>query len=239
MISRQPSRTALPRRSGRLLVLATLVAAVGLAWSSAAVGATTRRAVHPATTTPFNTNLIKNGGAEAGSASSDGYSGVAIPGWEVVTDSQFTVVKYGTSAFPTKHEGNRINGHKQFFTTGQYDSTYGQCDDAFQDVFIKGHNSAVDGHHVKVVLTARLATYLDQTDTAHINLYFGTRNDNSSNGGAHVKPQTATYGKFNLVSVSKVLPAQTGEIKVRLWASHTIGYCDAYFDNISLKIVSV
>ena len=165
---------------------------------------------------------------------------VPIPHWGTLSQTTFTVVAYGTpGGFPTVAEGNRIHGQHQFFTTGQWDSVYGECDDANQSIIIHGRNAAIDSGHVKVVLSARLATYDSQSDTANVNLYFGDSTNNSL-GGAHVHPQTATNGTFHLVSVSKILPKHTRQIEVRLWASNVPAgtYCDAYFDNISVEIVS-
>jgi hypothetical protein len=226
-----PVRGARNVRRGRIVTLAVALAGLAVPLS---IGSAT--AVTP---TPFNTNLVQNPGAEAGSASSDGNSGVPIPHWGVISDSKFTVVAYGTSGgFPTTAEGHRIGGGHQFFTTGAFDTVFGECDDANQNIFIKGRGAAIDSGHVKVVLSVRAGTYDSQTDTAHVNLYFGDGTNNPL-GGAHVQPQTHTNGRLNLVSVSKILPRHTRQIEVRLWISNAEGYCDAYFDNVRVKLVSV
>lgn len=219
-----------PFRGARALAFSVLVG-VGVLASAVPASA--------ASTTPFNANLVKNPGAEAGSASPDGQSGVNVPHWDGVSGSTFTVVKYGTpGGFPSHAKGQHISGGKQFFTTGAWDSVYGQCDDAKQSIFIHGRSSAIDHGHVKVVVSAYLATFSNQSDTAHLNLYFGDDSNNSL-GGAHVKPQTATNDNFHHVTTSRVLPKRTREITIDLWASNvpTDQYCDAYFDNISVKIV--
>jgi len=192
-----------------------------------------------AANTPFNANLVKNPGAEAGSNSNDGSVGVPIPHWEGISDSHFTVVPYGATNFPTKAEGNRIGGGKQFFTAGTYDTVYGECDDVSQSIFLTGLNSKIDGHHVKVVLSAWVATFDSQTDNAIVRMTIG---DDSNNflGTLKLPTQTATNGKFKHLTASKVLPAKTRELTVKLQETvHQGNFCDAYFDNISVKLVQV
>ena len=198
--------------------------------------------VDAATATPYNSNLIKNPGAEQGGASNDGNSGISIPGWEPF--GNFTVVAYGSpGGFPTRAEGARIGGQRQFFTTGAYDRIYGQCDTANQFITIRGRNSAIDGGHVKLVLTARMGTYSTQPDTAHVTLSFRDGNNEQlttpNSGSLALKPVSRTNGTFKLVSASRVLPQKARILRVTLSASNTQGYCDAYFDNISVKLVPI
>jgi hypothetical protein len=192
-----------------------------------------------AATTPFNTNLVKNPGAEAGSSTSDGTVAVPIPHWEGISDSHFTVVTYGGPNFPTKAEGNRINGGKQFFTAGVYNTVFGECDDVSQSIFLTGINSKIDGHHVKVVLSAWVATFDGQTDNAIVRMTIG---DDSNNflGTLKLPTQSATNNTFHKLTASKVLPAHTRELTVKLQETvHQGSFCDAYFDNISVKLVQV
>ncbi len=195
-----------------------------------------------AANTPFNTNLVKNPGAEAGSSSSDGSVAVPIPNWEGISDTHFTVVPYAASSaggFPTKAESHRIGGGKQFFTSGYYDTIFGECDDVSQSIFIKGLNSQIDGHHVKVVLSAWVATYGSQIDNAIVLMTIGDDSNNSL-GSLKLPTQTATGGTFNHLTASKTLPAKTRELTVHLQSTkHEGAFCDAYFDKISVKLVQI
>jgi hypothetical protein len=191
-----------------------------------------------ATPTPFNHNLVKNPGAEAGAASSDGQSGVTIPNWEGISDSHFTVVRYGTAGgFPTAAEGQRIGGGKQFFAAGV--DHFGDCDNISQSIFIIGRNSPIDGHHVKLVLSAWVATYDGQTDNAIVRVNIGDDSNNSL-GSLVLPTQSATNDTFHHLKSSKLLPSHTRELTVSLQSStHQGAYCDAYFDKISVKLVQV
>src|SRR3954471_19527682 len=64
---------------------------------------------------PYGTNLVVNGNAEAGAASTTGASGTA-PFWTV--GPAFTVVPYGAPGFPTLSQGPP-DGMNQFFAGGQ------------------------------------------------------------------------------------------------------------------------
>jgi len=182
--------------------------------------------------TPWNTQLLRNGGAEAGSAT-DGYHNILVPGWTAY--GGFTVVKYGEpGGFPTLAESARINGSKKFFTTG-YVQPLSSCNDneAVQMLTINGRNRAIDSGHVKVVLTGRLGTYGSQTDTAVLDLEIGNQAQFLE------KTRTHTNGELQKVSMSLILKSGERSIAVTMRIFTPEGYCDAYFDNLVLKIVRV
>ena len=192
--------------------------------------------VMAATTTSFGVNLVKNGSAEAGPASSDGNSGVAIPGWEGVSDSHFTVVKYGTpGGFPAKSDAP-ANAGKKFFSAGV--ENFGECDTLIQSIFINGRNSLIDTHHVQVTLSAYVATFDSQVDNAIVLLKFGDDSNNSL-GNIKLPIQTATNDKFHHLTKTVTLPRKTREMTVVLESTNHTGYCDAYFDKISVKLSQV
>ena len=192
--------------------------------------------VMAATTTPFNTNLVKNGSAEAGVASLNGQSGVPIPGWEGITDSNFTVVEYGTpGGFPTVGNAPPKAGH-QFFSAGA--EHFGECDTLIQSIFIKGRSSLIDGHHVQVNLSAWVATYGSQQDNAIVLLKFGDDSNNSL-GSTKLPTQTATNDVFHHLTKTVLLPRKTREMTVVLESTKHTGYCDAYFDKVSVKLSQV
>jgi len=208
----------------RLFSVSLAIAMSGLALAPAAVEAVTR--------TPYDTNLLLNGGAELGGASFDGNQVVNIPGWS--QNHGFTVVAYGTAGgFPTIGEAGRIGGKDQFFSAGQVDSS-SECGQASQTVTIKGRNAAIDAGHVKVVVTGRLGTYLSQPDTAVLYLLPGPDRIYGVTAS-----RTNTNTKLVKISVSTILRPGERWAGLILSASSTVGYCDAYFDNLKLKIVHV
>jgi hypothetical protein len=189
-----------------------------------------------ASPTSFGVNLVKNGSAEAGVASSDGQSGVFIPGWEAISDSNFTVVKYGTAGgFPTTGDAPSKAG-AQFFSAGA--EHFGECDTLIQSIFVKGRNSLVDAHHVQVTLSAWVATYGSQQDNAIVLLKFGDDSNNSL-GSIQLPTQTATHDVFHHLTKTVLLPRTTREMTVVLESTRHTSYCDAYFDKISVKLAQV
>ena len=187
-----------------------------------------------ASPTPLNTNLVKNPSAEAGPASSD-FSGVPIPNWETITDSDFTVIKYGTPGGPTKAESNKINGGKKYFWTGRYDLVYNACDDAIQNIKITGRNSQIDSHQLKVTLSAWVEAQ-DSTDLARVLLTFGDDSNNfisSIRVGVH-----GPTSKLSNASVTVKVPAHTRQVTVHMYDAGTSNSCLAFFDRISVKLAS-
>ena len=184
-----------------------------------------------ASTTPLNVNLVKNPSAELGLASTDG-SGVTVPDWETITDSNFAVVKYGILGGPTKAQG-AVNGGKKYFWTGRYDLVYNQCDDAIQNIKITGRNSQIDSHQLKVTLSAWVGA-MESTDLARVTLTFGDDTNNfisSVRVGIH-GPTT----KFAHPSVTVKVPAHTRQVTVRLYDAGTSDSCLAFFDKISVEL---
>lgn len=187
------------------------------------------------TVTPYNKNLILNPGFELGLAS-DGYHSVSVPGWIVKPNA--TVVAYGTAGgFPTLAEGHRISGGNQFFTTGWRANYYDYCGRAIQDIFIHGRDTAIDSGRVAVVFSGRLGTYAMQPDTAFLGM--STMDGAAGFTGETVLRQTQTNGELFHLSKTVVLKPGTREIRIDLDVEHAAGYCDAYFDRISVKLIRV
>lgn len=181
--------------------------------------------------TPYGSNLVKNPGFEAGQAT-DGTVPIAVPYWEVGGNS--TVVKYGTSGgFPTAGEGRRISGGKQFFTIGA-PTRHGCSTFARQEIFIHGRDARIDSSHVLLNVKAHLGTYDSQSDTAELTVYSGT-----STTPLVLLTQTATNDRLVLSTARLVLPPGTRSLVMYLSAEHAVGYCDANFDNVSMKLAHV
>jgi hypothetical protein len=219
--------TARRRVHRRLVLIASLaISAATVAWSVSPVAAVTP--------TPFNTNLVKNPGFEAGAASPNGYTAVTVPNW--TTPQLGTVVAYGTAGgFPTKAESNRINGGKKFFASGPHGPTL--CGWAEQTIPVVGRNTRIDSGHLKITVRGLLGTYDSQTDTASVQTFF------LDNGGQAISElefhRSKTNGKLQPGFISVVVPEATRSILIRLWADNTEGYCDAYFDKISVKLSKI
>jgi hypothetical protein len=205
-------------RVGSAAILAVL--ALTFAVSAAPAAAVTR--------TPYNTNLVKNPGFEAGQATG-GYRWIAVPNWQ--TYGNMTVVKYGApGGFPTLAEGARISGGKKFFTMGTPSGGSTTCSQvALQVIPIRRRAAAIDSGHVRVSFRLYMGTYDSQPDTAVALL--------RSNVGDHIGHNvTKTDGSMVLQGITLVLPPGVRTLTVLLYSRNTQGYCDAYFDRVSVVL---
>jgi len=224
------------RWQGRLPLLTVAVASLLVAGPAGAVAA----AQPP---TPYGVNLVRNPGAEAGPAG-DGASVVPIPHWKTSTKTDyFTVVPYGATDFPTHAESRRIDGGKQFFSCGDGTSegSLGQL------ITLTGRTAAISHHHVRLVLKAHIATFgTVQLDEGWVSVYFdGTPINHvypllGSVDSGHI---TRSNGVFKVVTAAGKLPKGTAVLAVVLNglrdASGGGSYCDAYFDNIDVRLKHV
>lgn len=186
-----------------------------------------------AASTPYGTNLVRNPGAQDGSASSSGNGVVSIPRWE--TFANMTVVRYGTSGFPSTSKGNAINGSTKFFSAGRYSTTNGSCGDAQQVIFLTGRGSLIDSGRIRVSFSGKVAAAGDVT--AHLDLYFRDSRNHSVGSNGIQKQVQGSGNTFRSISASRTLPDGTRQLRVHLWADGVdSGYCKAYFDNIRVTI---
>ncbi|HYI23382.1 MAG TPA: hypothetical protein VEX62_12205 [Candidatus Limnocylindrales bacterium] len=210
---------------------------VGSTATLAIIGLSLAFAAGPAasvTRTPYNTNLVKNPGFEAGAATS-GYQPVAVPNWS--TYGNMTVVKYGApDGFPTLAEGARISGGKKFFTFGTPPGASTTCFvPSIQTFTIRGRGAAIDAGRVQIDFQAYLGTYDSQPDTAVAELYFYDSTGNAATGGFKFTA-TQTDGRMLLNTGRRLVPSGMRIVRIRLMSTDTQGYCDAYFDRISVKL---
>jgi len=208
---------------------------VGLAATLAVIGLTFTFAVMPAaavTRTPYNTNLIKNPSFEAGSATG-GYRWIAVPNWQ--TSGNMTVVKYGApNGFPTVAEGQRISGGNKFLSMGTPPPGTPPCNAAAtQTIPIRKRNYAIDAGMVEVTFRVYMGTYDSQSDLATAVLRV-----NSATTQTDVIGFTVGQTDSGMVSRSatKRVPFGTRTLTVALFSRDTQGYCDAYFDRVSVVL---
>lgn len=212
----------------------TAAAGVALAVSLAVVFGT---AVSAASLTPWNTNLVKNPGFEAGAASSDGFAVVPIPNWSAAAGSpnQGVVVKYGQPGWPTTSEGTRIKGGHNFWASGNFAS--GKCPSAFQRIEIKGRNALIDSGSVFVIVTAQLATYLQQYEQPEVRVTFRSSSPQLFDLGHISLLAFKTGSVFVKQTKNEFVPAGTRYLDVELRAVvHESTYCDSYVDKVVVKI---
>jgi hypothetical protein len=230
-------------RVGRVEMLLSVWARVRAGWVVIASVLLLHGSALPvsAANTAFDTNLVKNPGAEAGSAAHTGSPGdptvVAIPKWSSTAGTHFTVVEYGAAGgYPTAAEGNRINGGDQFFAAGLKTSA-NQCNFLQQNIELVGRDTLINSDSVRADLSAWIATFDSQPDAGAVSVRFLSANANTL-GGFSTAVVRKTNGVFQHVTASMVVPRQTHVLKVVLSGVGTPSgaECDAYFDRISVKI---
>jgi hypothetical protein len=209
---------------------------VGLAATLAVIGLTFTFAVMPAaavTRTPYNTNLVKNPSFEAGS-STGGYRWIAVPNWQ--TYGNMTVVTYGApNGFPSLAEGARIAGGTKFFTTGTPPGGDTACHSAaFQVIPIRKRNYAIDAGMVEVTFRLYMGTYDSQSDTAVALLR--AQRGSTPQTDLIVFNMTQTDSRMVSQSATARLPYGTRSLTLYLYSKNTQGYCDAYFDRVSVVL---
>jgi hypothetical protein len=188
-----------------------------------------------AATTPFNTNLVRNPGAE---------KALANPPWDVFPDGAFVRHKYGPSGFgfPPKSEGTRIGGGVYFFTS-KLDNVFNECGDAKQDIVLTGIGGKIDTGHVKVQIRAFAATNGAAEMTANFDLQFFNsehHTDNIATFGLK-RHATSTNETYRTLQGSKVLPKHTRIVQVHLYETPSDGSvgCQASWDNVSVVLLHV
>ena len=214
-------------RSRRRLASGAIVAAIGV---SLTLGAIPAAAV---TRTPYSTNFVRNGSFEAGSANS-GYAPIAVPSW--TTYPNMTVVKYGApNGFPSLAEGARISGGKKFFTIGAPVGSNTTCMPvALQVIKIRGRGAAIDALDVRIDASVYIGTYGTQTDTAVFEVRFNDYRGQFIDGIRY--STSATNAIMYGPSFTRLVPVGTRSLTIYLYSKDTQGYCDAYFDRISVKL---
>jgi hypothetical protein len=187
-----------------------------------------------AATTPFNTNLVKNGGAENG-----------VNNWQNFPPSTFKAKSYGPAGYgnPPKSEGNRIGGGAHYFSGGIYNNAYGTCPYAKQDINLTGIGNQIDSGHVKVVLKAYAATNGAAELAAHVDLTFFDaehHNDGFPTTGIR-KSAKSTNETYRALQGSKVLPNHTRILQVYLYSTPYDGSygCQSAWDKVSVQIQHV
>jgi hypothetical protein len=203
----------------------SLAASVGTVLAATALLAT--GPVSAGTPTPYNANLVRNPGAQAG------IPGTSVPRWE--EDDGFEVIRYGDPGAPSKAHGDSFTGGTQLFSTGEYDTTFDLCPDALQFITISGRNRAIDAGNVRLRLKARLGT-ADPSHVASVTLQFRDGN-NHAIGSLMTLGPVSTSNTLVARSRSRIVPRKARILRVQLQGGLEAPDCKAYFDKIDVRIV--
>lgn len=190
-------------------------------------------------------NLLQNPGAESGAGSDGSGAPVPIPNWTTQTVSGddpsidgFTVVAYGSTAFPDKTVAAKIAGGANFFTGGQSTG----LSIAFQTVDVSSAATEIDAGQVAATLSADIGGYSTQEDSGIVNATY-LDGAGTTISATQIGPVTATdrKGETTLLarSATATVPAGTRSVMVTMIATRQSGsFDDAYFDNVSLRLNS-
>jgi hypothetical protein len=210
------------------VIAATAVLALSaIGWSSASVGAT------PAKTVTHN--LIRDPGAEA--ATPNGGDKVAVPGWVVGANNNFTAVAYGTSGgFPTATSPGPKDRSHNFFAGGPSGniSTGSQVDSLAPEAGL------IRSGHASYTLSGWLGGYSSQSDRASVVITWA-KGSGKPLGSVTIGPVTEAQrmGMTGMLfrSISGVVPKGATEVVVVLRMVRQDGeYVDGYADNLSLTL---
>jgi hypothetical protein len=210
----------------RVFALAALFAAIGLA------PVVDSRAAIP------QGNALLNGDGETGAAATDETSHVCPQGWTCdPTFPNTTLLRYGTTIFPTAQESARIGGGNSFFAGGPSNSLSG-----VRQVVNLGDQPEFAAGAVKATFGGCLGGLGDQNDSALLQLTFLTQDDPDGNTPSHTfaksGPKAAERGnRTALLPVSQtvaVVPTTNSFRFTLSFLREGSGYNDGYADNLSV-----
>ncbi len=185
-------------------------------------------------------NLILNGDGEVGVAAGDEVFTRCAQEWNCFAPANPTLVRYGTTIFPSRAESARIGGGKNFFAGGPDIATAS----ATVSAELAAAAVEIDAGTAAATLSGCLGGWQDQDDYAQLTLQFFTEPEA---GGTFFPAQrvtgpnaTARGKKTELLPVAKTVQVPPGarSAVILLTAFRVSGgsYNDGYADNMSLTL---
>jgi hypothetical protein len=183
-------------------------------------------------------NTLLNGDGETGAAATDETSHICPQGW--TCDASFpntTLLRYGTTIFPTAEESARIGGGNSFFAGGPSNNLSGA-----RQLVSLGEQPEVDTGAVKATFGGCLGGLGTQNDSAILQLTFRTEDDpdgvSPGNSFSTNGPKAAERGnRTTLLPVARTVavPPTTSSFQFTLsFLRDGSGYNDGYADNLSV-----
>ena len=187
----------------------------------------------------FGTNLIVNGGAEAGAGSGNGNTVLPVPGWS--TTAPFTVVQYAAGGgFPGAASPGPADRGANFFAGGP-GSVSSSATQRLDLASFGGLLPEVAAGNVRFTLAGFFGGFSAQDDAASLTARFLDAGG-AVVGSAVVGPVFAARGGVTGLlarSIEGMLPMGTRNVEFTLAMAHREGaYNDAYADNLSFVLAS-
>jgi hypothetical protein len=195
--------------------------------ASACIGAAVFAAAPASAQTAYEKNLLRNPGAESGDP------GAVVPRWD--TDTDFTVIPYGSSGAPSKKQSKSIDGGKQLFSTGPYSMNFDACGTGIQYIKIKQRDKDIDNGKVKITLSGFLGTK-SISDSATVTVQFRDGNNHQVGSKLLTIGPVSTAGTLLEDFASRKVPTGTRILRVQLLGNPVEQTCDAFFDNLSVVL---
>src|SRR3954471_15629565 len=197
-------------------------------------------------------NLLKNPGAEEGSASSTGYQVFEPPEWIHENFEPATQVRYGAPNFLTAAQGAALGGGRSFFAggpsrapTGSYDLCVGCNWSAYKQTAIFPYDAqlgaAVDAGKVQYTLSGCMGGNANQDDYVYLESVSYDEKGKPLGGFRLDGPKAAERGNLTRLlprAQTALVPARARSIFVRLFFYRATGsqYIDGYADNLDLRL---
>lgn len=210
----------------------------------------------------FNTNLIVNGDAEAGSAGANAFDVVTVPGW--TTTGNFSVYQYDSDPiFPALSSPGPVSRGNNFFAGGPLIS-YGiepanslatidrasgnlsnNLSSAFQTIDLSSDAGTIDAGDISFNLSGFLGGYSIERDAASVVASFLDAN-NLTLSSASIGPVTEIERNFSTGlqerATTGLVPSGTRRILVTIQATAidtaNTYTNNAYADNLSLVLAA-
>ena len=183
----------------------------------------------------LGSNLLTNGGAEAGEGSADGYTVLPVPKW--TSNGNFTVVLYGAPNFPNQDSPGPAKRGLKFFAGGPDNAE----SSISRTLNLKSLSADIDTGTVQGTLTGYLGGFSSQEDHADLAVTYldatGAELATTSLQTVTATDRANVTGMLKRKAVAHV-PVGTRSARVVLTMTRLAGsYNDGYADALSLVLI--
>lgn len=180
----------------------------------------------------LGTNLLVNGGAEDGPASSSGDQVNNILAWDAPPQElSGTVIPYGAAGFIAASDPGPSNRGKNFFGGGRNLTSA-----LIQTIDLSDLASEIDAGRIKYNFAGWFGGFGTEGDVASPTLFF---NPSTLNVLAPAPVDREGVTKLSLVTMAGNVPPKTRSVTVRIGFARVIGNnSDGYADNLSFELSS-
>jgi hypothetical protein len=183
-------------------------------------------------------NIVQNGNAEAGPASTNQTDAPPPAGWQQIPN--FTTIAYGSAGFPSLADSTQIGGGRNFFSGGP-DAGFGPASGVVQDIDLSPFAADLDGPNVTATLSADLGGSGAHPDSASAVVVFLDEASSTGTGAVGLEAVTPEdrgnqTGFVHRTGCARLNPG-TRRAHVQITSSNSDGgYNDGYADNVTVTL---